>query len=538
MLSKRKKLFTLVVAALLLPACSGAQAPQGSPAWTPRLIDGATAPAQSGADPSAPAETYEPPPAQTLGEFTLVAIGSLTVSGDYSTHLEKLLRAKGWKVHIYGVAPPDDGNGKPQYDTLIKQLSGSIPPPDGYIMEAGNATKLLDEDWVQDLAPILPEAAPLYYSRYQKQFASKIAAIPLHATTHNGGVSTLFLKKSFVDQHNPLIQTTADLFDLLESGENDQIQVGSMLSLISDWAAEQGYYPLASYGGPWTFYAGFEDPLCTPVPLEKIPGLKDFTDRCRRLIAEKHITMDLSGAQDAQDGMERIGGLDFSVPASETGKDYVGFPLVYSGKPELPDDEPYALYELAVASASTKAEDIAKFLEWIVSSQENYDIVNYGKLGEDYRIMGGLVETLVNGNPITPSDLDNGDIILWNMMDPGFFYDSRFERPRIDAISNWEVLKLAEPVNVPPIWKIEKLRTPDCYSFFADVSNENADALDRRSNLISCLFTSEEGALSTDAEYEEVFPGLAAMADDTQAIVTAYAKRIQELSLSSVSSIP
>jgi ABC-type glycerol-3-phosphate transport system substrate-binding protein len=532
----RKMIALIICAMLMLPACSGTPAPQASPAWTPRLVDGATASATAGADPSVPTETYEPPPAQTMGEFTLVDIvdGSTPEASNYFTILEKLLRSKGWKVRIYGVDLIYDDNGRPQYEQLIKQLSGANSPPDGYILEAGAAAKLLDEGWVQDLASILPDTAPLYFSRYQKQFTGQIAAMPLYAITRMGGVSTLYLKKDFVERHDPHIQTTADLFDLLESGANNQIRVISMFSLLDDWAAERGYYSLGSYGGPWAFYAGFEDPLCTPVPLEKIPGLKDFTDRCRRLIAEKHIAMGESEEQDAQQGMDVIGNYGFLAyydlaSKGETGKDYVGFPLVYSGKPSLPEDEPFALYELAVAAASTKGAEIAKFLDWIVSSQENYDLVNYRKLGEDYRILGGLLEPLLKGNPISASDWYREDIVIGYRSDPRIFFDSRFARPTIYYPSNWEELKLAEPVNVPPIWKIKKLRTPDCYSLFENVSAENTEALERRYALISQLFTNEEGNPSTNAEYEQVFTGLAAMADDTQAIVTAYARRIQEL---------
>ena len=146
------------------------------------------------------------------------------------------------------------------------------------------AEQLLEDGYTQDLAKILPKAAPVLYDRYKPLFGKSVAGIPLSISHRTRGRAVaLVLQGDIAAGLGAPIRTMSDVLDFVENGSARIVDGASLNSAIMDaWAGEQGYYPLERFDIVGQFYAAYADPDSTPVPVERIPGFDGFFRRSFR----------------------------------------------------------------------------------------------------------------------------------------------------------------------------------------------------------------------------------------------------------------
>ena len=151
---------------------------------------------------------------------------------------------------------------------------------DGYIVSKAAAERLLEDGYTQDLAQVLKDAAPVLYNRYRPLFGESMAGIPLYFTHGTRGrVTALVLQSDVAAGLAAPVRTMSDVLDLVEGGN---ARIAGYSGVIDAWAGEQGYYALDGFGIRGQLYAAYDDPGCSLMPVEKIPGFEDFFKRSFR----------------------------------------------------------------------------------------------------------------------------------------------------------------------------------------------------------------------------------------------------------------
>lgn len=198
--------------------------------------------------------------------------------------------------------------------------------------------------------------------------------------------------------------------------------VAQPLDLVDQWALEQGYYSLGSFGVGGFLYAAANDASCTPIPLEKLPGIEDF--------ANKLIAQYAGGAMISLG--EQVAGTPIGGVVRRLSDYYWLNPLVtlsmavgggsltalpFTPGLTAPAVEPSYQYELSMPSGrpEDKSAIVARFADWLYTSQANYDTVLYGQEGVDFSGTEGRFAPLLNGKPALEKYLANlPDLVfLW-----------------------------------------------------------------------------------------------------------------------------
>jgi hypothetical protein len=307
-----------------------------------------------------------------------------------------------------------------------------------------------------------------------------------------------------------------------------------MPNILDIWAGEQGYYPLEPYGIHGAFYARLDEPLCTPVPVEDIPGFAETYDRIYKLMRSGRFVY-LNGDQQAGEGMIGYIGRFVSVYKAfflshqSSGVDYLAIPLAGSSVPALPQDQPAVDSQLVVYKGSGKAEPIVGFVQWVLTDREGYDLVNYGAAGTDYRLDGGRLEFLNGGKALTQEDWnDTLASKAFCFLRRDFIQDAMMERIPVYAPGNYETVTAGMKPAEQPIWSILKLRSNDCYKLFADIRDENQTIIGDRYQYLGGIVPGGDGnaRYNNGADCRALLKG---KAEETKGLVKAYHDRIRQL---------
>jgi hypothetical protein len=511
----RRSAAALIAAAFLLPVsgCGGKPAEEEGPAgWT-----------------------FMPQPAVVRGDFTLTLYvpqdGTLGAQREGAAHLQKLLNDRGWGIKLAIRTYVSDGQTEAPEAPRIEESAGD--PSDGYVVSKKAAEQLLADGYTRDLAQALKDGAPALYSRYKTLFGESAAGIPLYVYRGTRARTTaLVLQSDIAAGLASPIRNMSDVLDLVESGG---ARVAGYSGVIDAWAGEQGYYALDGFDIRGQFYAAYDDPDCTPVPVEKIPGFDSFFRRSyqdfqyRRLLTYAECYRENGEPADGY-----LGALDGSSYAEflyyqiRTRKEYTAFPLEGCGMPPLRMEIPSYSNMAVVPKASGKAALVAKFFEWALT-REGYDLVRYGEEGSDYRLEGEKLVYMEGG----------GDIPLKEMFYPEkshyytnlflfFFYDSAMERGTAYVPSGYDdATDAANRLPPPPIWDILRpgYSPAGGARLMGDVESGFENIIEKRDDLLCYENIFESGGMSADERLTE----LSVMARDTDRLAAAYGERIREL---------
>jgi hypothetical protein len=525
----RRIVSLLVLAALVLPvaACSGTQ---GVPE---------------------PTGAFEPKPAIEQGEFTIALLSPrqpmpdsmYAAQRDCMAHLQELLNKRGWQIklelHLYDV---DEQTGEPtQWQEVVANAGNA---PDGYVVSRDSAEKLLDGGYAQDLAKILPEAAPMLYEKCKAFLGERIAGAPVSlAGPRKSSQIALVLQKDIADKLTVPILTADDLLSFVERNTSMSVVESSFTSrsvLMDAWAGAQGYYSLESVGISDFFYASYDDPRCALVPMESIPGFDSFFKRIFKDVSDRKIFT--SG-----DFWQRLG-LDTKIvgyigeltdPMDEEilsvlqkpGADYMAYPLTGCGTQPPPSGKSTYYSAISVSPLSKRAEVIAKFAQWAMIDSANYDLVNYGAEGVDYRLEGERVAYLNGGKDISLKEF-SGEYpptsTSYFVNKPWLVYNGSLERGTVYVPSNQESAMASADLRSLPIWDIEKLMAAGYGGgqLFEDINKGNESVLTARGDLLWPDSFQNTDGLSAD----DRLAALAQMAPDTRGVAAAYDTVIEDLS--------
>jgi hypothetical protein len=224
---------------LFLPAaCSGPQSAGGSPA----------------PDASAPQQAI-------VGDkFTITFLTYPDTDLSGISYLQRLLNEQGWGIRFRTLALPQDANrdSPPEWQSIEADISSGAPS-DGYLVRSTAWAKtMLSKGLTQDLARVLPDAAPALYNKYRLAFGESVPGIPLSLQHYpKGGSLALFLQKDIAESAEAPIASITDVLSLLEKDNRVRITARASYSIklmLDAWAGEQGYYPLSQYGIDGSLY--------------------------------------------------------------------------------------------------------------------------------------------------------------------------------------------------------------------------------------------------------------------------------------------
>lgn len=424
--------------------------------------------------------------------------------------LGELLKGKGWDIRfVFDDVDTSGENPLGMTDYLTKQLSEGKTLADGYIIRAytGCADEMLKSGYAKDLSKLIPAIVPVYYSMYKNLLSGKITGLPLDFIEGYGSTA-LMLKKRFVDKSGADIKTIDDMFALLKSGAGPvQIITVDFRPILNAWAFEKGFYPLDEFYMQGYLFAEYGDKDCTPVPLEDIPGFRGFAEEFRYLLENQRLLLNVNNGEglDGDTYIGYIGSLEsFHFPYNLFMQEQsVAFPLM-PGTMNSSFDNLSNAEELVVSASSSKANDILHFVEWMSTRQENYDLMNYGEPGIDYRLSDDRYEPLISGKPL-PAEQWNAAASHQSFFVIGSspFYNAMFARDTTSASSNIVTARHAFDAFVPALLNIDGFKQRENYrgkmlSLDTDLVFSNQIAA--RQNGITQIFNSEINADGYDLD--------------------------------------
>jgi hypothetical protein len=519
-----KRLAVLFLAMLLLILPAACSSPKGA--------DGSPAP-----------QVSAPRPAIVEDKFTITLLTYPNQDLSGISYLQRLLNERGWGVRFTTLAQPhNEFAGSPPAWQTIEENATIAPPTDGYVVDAASAKQLLKDGFTQDLAAILPGAAPALYDKCKESLGQSVPGVPagFAATVLNGSMA-LFLEKDVADALAAPVGSMSDVLALVE--KNDSVRITTISGFgcnnpMDAWAGEQGYYPLFLYGIDGMLYAGFDDPSCAPVPLEAIPGFPTYFSRCYSDFKDGHLVMESANYEMRGEGVNgyignfgKVMELEVLSEHSALGMDYVAYPLAGCYQPAPTPRIPSVSMYVAVPASSSKAALVASFVQWALTDPANYMLVNYGVEDMDYRMEGSRVAMMINGKDLDASAYYSDmagepESKAYHYIKPGMIGSNEMEPLTVLAPSNYEDIA-ALKLPMPPIWEIEALRNwQECRQQFSDVQETFTDVVEKRQDLLNIEYNLFATGGLTSAE---CLDALAAMATDTQKLVDAYAARIQQL---------
>ncbi len=531
-----------LLAALLLAAFLCAQASCGSPAARSPVPSKSAAvsvqPSDASASPAAGATSANPsaPPGATpsasnpkhtakTGGFTLCLFSPsfYQEQRDEIYRVQTALNENGWRVSFmlesYGEEISYSQESSTIHQLIAKRAASGDAVADGFIVPAGMAGALVAEGLAQDAGDTLRKTTPALYALFQGLFESSTSGIPVYMNCQpGGGPMSLVLKEEYASRLKLQVNGTDDLLKLEDNLGNEKLFMYSRV-IYDIWAYQQGYYSLARYRIEGLYYAAYTDEKCTPVPLESIPGFRDFHEKYYRL----YKSVGYGGSTDQPRFAGYIYMLSKSFPylSPAVPQRYVAFPLGYTPR-IMPDDAPRVSREIAVSAKSYKAADIARCMEWIFTSQENYDAIQYGKQGKDYRITGNRLEMLNNGYPVA------FDSERYTRHLPLFFFDS-MERVTAQAPLNFEEAVASCRHRPEPM---EGIVTRSGYDEAMQAfTDSKSDFISKRYEILSSIEQNETfGSIKTADEFVTgVMKRLDTIRGETEALADEYGKLIQQM---------
>ena len=495
---------------------------------------GETAPPPSPAKPSAAAATFEPRQAET-GSHARIVMYTMFSSSAYDGVAERVnqyLADAGQTVKIALLGDPYGGRSSDLVDKLGKEFEAGKPSADAYALDPGAAKTLFSGGYVLDPTVLLTANAPDYRARYAKLFPEPLYGIPVNLYGR-----PLVMRPALVlrQEIEPTVDTgTIDGFldfldrDVRTSPMGWQV-VAQPNELVNQWALEQGYYSLDWFNIKGGFYMKLDDDGFTPVPLERLPGFADFV---RRLTGYYNggplITMGEQGMGASPAGMVKNLGeyhiLNPLVSVSAMGGQFTAYPFTADLPAVVASPDYMNMLVVPAACPQDKAVAIARFIEWLYGSQENYDVLAYGKKGVDFADEGGRFRPLLDGKPVQAltGETMTKVVFLW----PGaeVFGNNDLLRLPYYAPDNLDQLLEREPASGRKLPMQRALaERPGLKDRIEAVNQAMMSAIAVRSTAISDLLMTD----SPDSAQLEITMGLLTPSD-ADLLASSYAKVLQD----------
>lgn len=405
-----------------------------------------TAPAAS------PAVTFEPAPAKAV-EKAKIAVSSYWKEGTFDAITKRLndaIAAAGQNVEFeVQTIQYVQGNNNGFLDKVKAELAAGNPSADAYPFNFIDSGTLHDGGLTMDLTELIPQNAPVYYSKYKDLFPDTLTGIPTGIFSQPlWSKEALMLRQDFAGAGSG-VNTIDGLFkfidDTIVKPKKPYIMLAYESDLVMQWVLEKGYCDLSAIGEDGYLFCKADDSSYTPIPVESIPGFGDFITAMKQY--RKNGSLDYPF--NPHEGKEIIGFVynlvNYYVTSPYTSVSFAaGDFAAQLFTPDMPAYfvDPVYTNELVIPALCDrdKAAEVVRFVEWMYASQDNYDSIIYGVKGKDFGDAGGRYTPLVDGKPLQGEGYEqlNGLFFSW----PGSesLYNFDFFRLPSSAPANVETL--------------------------------------------------------------------------------------------------
>lgn len=340
---------------------------------------------------------------ESLKEATLTFYFEASEPRDTRKVLDAVeLRAKN-KVNIkldfqFINAPPDS------YLSLIKSKISSGQPCDAFLYYSDGFSQTLkslaEEGLVKDLTKLFPDKAPDYYNEFSKDAITamsvnnKIYAIPSNVPTSQ--MRCAIVRDDLMKKYNlPDIKSYEDYEFYLETikhNEPDMIPMTFYETAIGLFAETNGYVILDYQQG---LVYKWDDPDMKIIAWEQTPEFKKGINTIQKWYSSEYLLKDIGPAQ-IDDSVVTSGkwasfissyGSQFEYNSTLLNRKSVWKYIAYPLSPDKISARNSPLNAaIAINAKSTNADRVVMFLNWLQSSQENYDSLMYGIKGTHYTL--------------------------------------------------------------------------------------------------------------------------------------------------------
>lgn len=431
-------MLVVLMAALPLFACSDETAPDESGFPSP--------------DPSGSA--FVPVLAPTAGAEAATILAPSYQRADYFDkvveRLNAMLKDRGVNVKFVLKADSNPGSENSTYAQAVnKALAAKEPEADAFLINSSLAAAFKENEALMNVLPLLKTAAPLYYERHKAEFDKGLFGIPVGMNSYSYRVQPAFMLREDVERDlTPKVSTLEELMAFID---NDIVAAKRNWSVLADpvmlvelWSYERGYYPMGGVYSDGFFFARADDPECKPELLERIPGFYDLMDKLVQLYMQKVLVYP-SNPDSKREAVGIIRNLgDYALQDYGNNYSWVSGTFTahvfYENLPSFYIEQSGYNGMLLMSEGCTKANDIMMFVEWLYSSQDNYNTVLFGEPGTDYTVNNGRLTVLLNGKAVA-MPVDSKEKITFNLW-PGaqFLFSTDYNMLPQNAPSNYEKL--------------------------------------------------------------------------------------------------
>ncbi len=291
----------------------------------------------------------------------------------------------------------------------IKRDSASGEPCDAYFFESDfdiPIKTLVEQDLMMDLSELFPQYAPNYYNQFSKD--------EIKAMKVDGGIYIIPPKMPGADIKYAIVrQDLMEKYKIPEISSYDDFEVyletikknEPGLITTNYWDSSLGMFA-NSYGyaildRDMQLVYKWDDPEMKIMAWEQTPECLESLQRLNSWLEKGYLSNDFIIAETSPQMVTSGKWASFIGNPSEQMyfnfylgtkgiKDfsYKAYPLYDGISPRIP----VTAYGLAVNGKSRNPERVLMFIDWLQSSQENYDLLMYGVKGTHYVDRGGYIE--------------------------------------------------------------------------------------------------------------------------------------------------
>lgn len=363
-----------------------------------------------------------------------------------------------------------------------KRIDACILAKDDYHDEIGELAK---EDKLADLTKLLEKETPKLFNLYCKEerenvtYAGKLLAIPAHFPTSNR-ISVVVRDNILKSIEETQISNFDNFTNVLGHIVSQTNALATLLDLkmIDVFAEAYGYVHLGNY-----LVYKWSDPEMKLIPWEQTPEFKESIDTLIKWKETGYVfnynnmskkfgpygqpSINLfSSEASAATMLTTWKNAQYYKEILETPEDKVTiFPLYEDQYTQKPIDT----VAVAINKNSKNIERVIRFLNWIQSSQENYDLFMYGIKDENYVLDNGKIVYLPN----------KIKYYGWEGSEAFLNINLQREQPEVGFTSKEEYLSAVEKNSkYPPSFGF-KLETSTIQAFI-DSRNKNYDDLQEK----------------------------------------------------------
>ncbi len=265
-----------------------------------------------------------------------------------------------------------------------------------------------------DITEYFPAYAPTYYSRFDEgdlakiSFNGRLYSIPSYSPYSKRLCAVV--RKSLVEKYNlDPIRTLEDYEEFLRIvKEKEKDFIPTNLSPTMEIASLAYMYDYVICEGYMAYR--WDDPEMKLVPWEQTDAFREMTSIFKDWYEKGYTRNYVRDENDDRGEASFLIMMEFSElheswyrKLDSSDDAWVIYPLHEEKRAER-DISGKQMY---INKESKNVERIFKFLEWMQSSQENYDLLTYGIEGEDYRLVDGAIEKLKLADTLFPSRVSN-----------------------------------------------------------------------------------------------------------------------------------